>query len=309
MIQSDTPLFQLNLFLWLVWSNTPYEISGIRPIFREAGFELYSIGPRIQLTQAKRILAGQNEIKINNSARPDILMHNSLQKLLLTLECKLRSFGYQSSTSQQARVLLGCTGEEIASYLGIKNSKDWISQIIYAVTGEDSNRMSESLEEISEELVNIGIETSKFGTVGVVRQDDGIYLEFLSNEGDFINPQEDESPIQVLNTNAQFLYLIPLDLSANDWFEDGYGKRTLKERLRVSIAGLVLRNSSSTNFSISEDEIMREAIEVWDFWQEYDTKKGLLGLLVRPYLRKIVDELGKLHIQVEIDKNILILQM
>src|SRR5689334_13610036 len=97
----QTPLFQLNLLLWLVWSSSPDSITGIKPFFREQGYLLQAIGQPLSLSLAVQSRANHAGIPIQTSSKPDLLLRHSNRQLLLPIECKIRSFGPDSGDVRQ----------------------------------------------------------------------------------------------------------------------------------------------------------------------------------------------------------------
>jgi len=104
---APTPLFQLNLMLFLSWPAPP---SFVEPIFWREGFELRSIAPSIGVPLEALARAQTANLPIQPTASPELVLEQNSQQQLLLIECKSSSFSPASSTSQQSRALLACTG-------------------------------------------------------------------------------------------------------------------------------------------------------------------------------------------------------
>ena len=175
----QTPLFQLNLMLWLAWYPLKYETSGIRPIFREAGFDLQGIGPSIIMPLAMEARAKVAGLRINRTATPDLLLKNTCRNLLLPIECKLNSFGPDRKESKQAYVLLSASGPQLARSFGLMEPEEWISHVMYAVSGDGDARaqMINTLRSLAANLDKATIPNNPSGSLGILIDADHVYLQ------------------------------------------------------------------------------------------------------------------------------------
>src|SRR5438045_3752304 len=108
----QTPLFQLNLLIWLSWSSRPV----MYPFFWSNGFVLFRLGQMIATPLAARQGAREASppLAMGEAASPDLLLRQQDRAALITLECKKGSFGPTSKAAGQAAALLSCTGPHIA---------------------------------------------------------------------------------------------------------------------------------------------------------------------------------------------------
>lgn len=88
----QTPLFQINLLLWL---SMPAKGDQIVPILWESGFRVYAIGAsiRVPVDVQLKMHAPTGRTSIATSVSPDLLLQNKAKQALLAMECKLNSFG------------------------------------------------------------------------------------------------------------------------------------------------------------------------------------------------------------------------
>src|SRR5215213_3763670 len=90
-------LFQLNLLIWLSWPARP----GVYPLFRDHGFELYRLSQEVDVPVAARLAAASATppIPVSQRVSADLLLRHQARQRLITLECKVSSFGPDSSTA------------------------------------------------------------------------------------------------------------------------------------------------------------------------------------------------------------------
>ncbi|MBA3872351.1 MAG: hypothetical protein H0X30_24685 [Anaerolineae bacterium] len=303
----QTPLFQLNLILWLVWSKTPNSITGIRPIFYEQGFELEAIGQNFSLGIPKRTKIENSMIPIQYESSPDVLLKHDASHLFLPIECKKSSFGVNSTYQRpikQANCLLSSTGTDIANQIGFVSPSKWSSHVYYAVEDGYQVQIFETLTSLSERLNNISIETAAIGAIGISTiADDGIYLTFINENHKntrVYQPEYEKVKVKdiVKGESPQILYLIPVEIGSDDF--DEYGLQVMEEKIRSALVSLVMRNINEHEFVITEDDIMRESLEVWDHLKERSTRLGIMRKSVRPYIKEILDNLRKEDVDVNL---------
>ncbi|MBX3065224.1 MAG: hypothetical protein KF726_19750 [Anaerolineae bacterium] len=293
----QTPLFQLNLLIWLSMSSTPQTITGLRPIFREEGYELQAIGQEFQVPLSVRYVLQKENIPIRTATSPDILLFNMEKSVLLPIECKVSSFSSNSENSAQANSLLTLLGVDMATTIGMPNASQWLSHLFYAVKHTDRISMSITLQELVGVLESTDIKVCKSESIGILVRNDGVYLQAT----------QDGSLLTLLNSDQQFgvhvlqlqegedprpLYILPVDPSIG--ISDPIELQILKERLRSAVASLIGNRLNTNQFVITEDEIMNSTIEVWDQWKDRNSRVHILRHIVRPYLKKVVSAIRHL---------------
>ena len=147
----QTPLFQLNLLLWL---SMPAKGGQIVPVLWENGFETYAIGAsiRVPIEAQLRLNAPTGRAAIATSVNPDLLLQSKAQGALLTIECKLSSFGPASDGALQALGILACAGPYVADFFGFAQPSQWKAWVAYAVTHPQQTLMSQTLATLGEQL-------------------------------------------------------------------------------------------------------------------------------------------------------------
>lgn len=292
----QTPLFQLNLLLWL---SMPARDTWITPIFWKSGFAVYAVGASIRVPIGVKLrldaLTGQDVIA--SSVSPDLLLRNELRKTLLTIECKVSSFGPRSDGASQALGILACTGDYVADFLGLPQPDQWTAWGAYAVSHPQQTAMSKTLVGLGEQLKAIGADQCIATAFGIDVATDGVFLDFFEPPQLPLNVIARQKVMNLeIGDDPRPLYLIPLDPSIDA--QDEYGKRVVQERVRAAFASLVASRLEQGSFAVSWEELMIGAIQVWPLWKDRDSCRNLLGQ-TKTYVRKILAEIGRLGVTSE----------
>jgi len=304
---NQTPLFQLNLMLWLAW---PMPAGGaVRPVFWEDGFILRGIAPAFEVPLEIRARAGEADIPLKERPSPDLLLEHRQRHLLLPLECKISSFGpdippgNKKHQARQAAALLAIAGPYLANYFGLPLPTNWQACLLYAVGGSQETAMQETLKHLSARLRNAHINPTPYGAFGIHIRDDGIYLQPA--------PQSDVPPtlslpdgIRVMELeegqDPRVLYLLPWDPSIGP--PDEYERRVLEERARSALASLIGSRLDAPTFEVSLDEILQATVEVWEVWRDRQAATGFRNA-VRSYVRQVLNQLRKMGVDLQLHQN------
>jgi len=298
---APTPLFQLNLMLFLAW---PAPLSFIEPIFWREGFALRSIAPLIGVPLEARARAQTANLPIQLTASSDLLLEQGNQQQLLCIECKSSSFGPASSSSRQARALLACTGPYLAERIGVTAALDWKGYLLYAVGGGQEDPMRDTLQSLSQELHMARISTADSGTMGIHIRIDGVYMtpdaQSRSNIPVQALQQASVSGVRVMTLeegeDPRPLYLIPFDPSIG--VDDPFERQVLEERVRQALTSLIGSRLDMPSFEVAMDEILTAVTEVWSVWEDSQATKGFRNA-VRAYVRKVLRQMRRLGAHIE----------
>jgi hypothetical protein len=295
----STPLFQLNLMLFLAWPAPP---SFVNPIFWQEGFALESIAPSLGTPLEALARAQAADLPINVTARPELLLTQKNEQQFLLIECKRSSFGPESDTSQQARALLACSGIYLAERIGAKNPENWEDCLLYTVSGGQEHQMRDTLQVLTSEMQESRIFTANNGAIGIHIQADGVYLgsDNQSNIPIHSLQQAEGGGLRVMELeegeDPRPLYLIPFDPSIG--VSDPVERQVLEERVRQALASLIGSRLDNPSFRISMDEILTAVTEVWEMWEDSSAKKGFRNA-VRAYVREVLRQIRKQGTPVE----------
>jgi hypothetical protein len=303
----QTPLFQLNLMLWLVWPAPT--IGDVRPVFREAGFALHAIGPDLVLPLETRARTGAAGIPAKERVNPDLLLAHRPAAIFLPIECKISSFGPDvllgdaKHQARQTAALLSLTGPYLADRFGLPSANNWRGYLLYAVGGGQEAAMQVTLNELTERLRQAHVEPTASGALGIHIREDGVYLQPAADADPPLLsfPSDRAAGLKVMRLepgdDPRPLYLIPWDPSVGA-SSDEYELRAVEERVRSAVIALIGSRLDATSFNVSLDEILRAAIEVWDVWRDREATAGFRNA-VRAYVRRVLAQLRRLGLMIE----------
>jgi hypothetical protein len=296
---APTPLFQLNLMLFLAWPAPP---SFIEPVFWKEGFELRGIAPSIGVPLEALARAQTANLLIQPTASPELLLERNSQQQFLLIECKLSSFSSASSTSRQARALLACTGPYLAERIGVAEAMAWKGYLLYVVGGGQESPMQDTLQALGQELQAARISAANSGAMGIHVRADGVYLspDARSNIPVQALRQSLASGVQVMaleqDEDPRPLYLIPFDPSIG--VDDPVERRILEERVRQALTSLIGSRLDMPSFEVAMDEILTAVTEVWNLWEDSRATTGFRNA-VRAYVRDVLRQLRNLGAHIE----------
>lgn len=295
----QTPLFHLNLFLWL---SLPVFDGKTKAVFWKNGYRAYLIGPSLPAPpEASVRFSKTNERQRLGTVNPDLLLRNDNQQDFLPLECKLSSFGPTVDQSKQALSLLTCTGSYLADYFGLTQTDSWRAVLLYAVSHPQQDAMLETLGVLATKLRDLHIETSPFSSLGISVNEDGVYLHFARPEQMPFSVSTREKVMKLdPGEDPRPLYLLPLDPSISA--QDEYGKRAIQERLRSALASLIGSQLQKKSIRLTWDELMVAAIEIWPLWKDRNSTRNLRNQ-AKQYARRILSEIGRLEVEIEYTQN------
>ncbi len=297
---TPTPLFQLNLMLFLTWPAPP---SFVEPLFHREGFALRSIAPPIGVPLEALARAQAADLSIQPTASPELLLEQSSQQQLLLIECKKSSFGPASSTSKQVRALLACPGPYLAERIGVAAAMDWKGYLLYAVGGEQEGPMQDALQALSQELYTARISTADSGAMGIHVRADGVYLspDASSNIPVQALQQAPTGGVRVMaleeGEDPRPLYLIPLDPSIG--VDDPVERQVLEERVRQALTSLIGSRLDMPSFEVTMDETLTAVTEVWHLWEDSQATRGFRNA-VRAYVKEALRQMRKLGAHIDL---------
>jgi len=313
------PLFQLNLILHMVLPRPPGAKSeetavrmNVRPLFSEAGYELWCLPGAISLPDhVNRTFASiasgfpgssvESMPNVSHSVKPDIVMRSRDQERILLLELKSAGFSEKSSDAVQLRSYLCISGNHAAVALGERADVACVTCIGY-ITFDGQLHMTETMDVVASEIRSLDLQTSEeYGHLSIVYTPEGIVVLRLPNEpilGE--HPMHDKGCISVVSGEnlgeCRPLYLIPYypGLLPNRE-QDKYARDSLCCRVAQHIFYLVgqgIGDAESVEFTV--DGVARGAVfAVWDYVRDSEVRKHLLNRVIAPAIRRIVVALQK----------------
>lgn len=269
------PIYQLNFTLWML-EQLPRE-SPFRPLLREIGYALHSIGRSLPLAPEYRLRLAAAGIEAGQLPSPDVVALREARLEYLVIECKAAGFSPGSSTARQARALL-VAAADLRGPLGLPPGPMLPGILSYLLPEPEPARLTAALDEIAGELHGSALPGAPYTVFGLEERADGVYL--LDRHPDGVLPHDLEMAIgdgARVHTFADGgvwrpLYFIPWDPSVEQApDEKALCQRILFERVlasAVSHAGR-LRGPGQANFSL--DSILEEAtFELAKRWNRQD---------------------------------------
>jgi hypothetical protein len=268
-------LFQLNLVLWLtqpIASNI-----GIRPLFSQSGFSVYSVSPSLALPIPVREEIREKKIIAQDGCSPDVLLNRKEANFFLLVECKKQSFGTGSSTSEQARTLLLLEGQILGESLALSPTGAAGSAVSYITRDDQKSPMQLTCENLKKEITAAGFKTNPTYCFGIKHDfDRSVYMVIDSIDSRSLGIV-DNGTIKIIegrpDTDPRPLYFIPLDPSVE---QNEYGKKTLEQRLLSELLSLIGRAKipSKTLFTV-EDLLEKATWGMYGVWRDRDARTHL----------------------------------
>ncbi len=286
----DDPLYQLNLMLWLLQplkDNYP-----LRPILKEAGYELFAIGPSMPLSPALREKIISASVDCALEPEPDLLLSRDEVKEFVTIECKRQLFGSESTSAGQARALLLQSGEQFNLAIGLEVNATPSLYLLYISRHSSSENHVKNLYEISNELYRKEFATVPVGGVGIMNKDNQICLCDAYDFGTIPAPigsivdkevkvqefEQDENPIP--------LFYIPWDPNVSQSSDEMnmYCEQVFCERILSAFVTRIGRTIPPATIEIEYDDLLNDA--TFNFYARWKSKN--IGRALRRSCRDLV---------------------
>ena len=299
----QTPLFQMNLMLFL---SLPSSEAFITPVFHNEGFVLHRVAPRIATPQDAIIRCQEEGLSIQQAASPEIVLRHEQRNLLVPIECKVNSFGPDSSNSTQARALLSFVCPYLADYFGLRSPDKWRSSIIYVVTGGTENQQQQTLEMLTREMRDARVNVAESGAVGIYIANDGIFLKSSDDARvplvSLRNRSATGTRVMTLvrGEDPRPLFIIPIDPSID--MDDPIERAILEERIRQSVAAAIASRLDNSEFEFELTEILEAVTIIWELWRGSEAAAAFANA-VRSYTRTVISELRKIGVNAQLKDN------
>jgi hypothetical protein len=268
--------------------------AGLRPVLREAGFEVDAISPLLTLPPDILLRFKDSGLAHQDHIRPDVVLCRQPDGRYGVVECKGNSFGVDSSTAKQARTLLVAAGPRLDESLGLKSGTIKRSVASYLVPSPAAGDMGLTLQALDGELRSgkLPVGTScvlalEPGAAAVSLVADGTARGFFNlpaEKVDFVRLEE--------GTDPRPLYFIPYDpdLGGSQSEEErAYCKRVLFERIQASLLGAGGRALPPADLPFDAVGLLNDAtFGMYGLWENKDSAKHMRKL-VRQLLTKLAE--------------------
>lgn len=205
-------VFQLNTFLWAL-KDLP-EQSQVRPVLRDAGYELSAIGRQVLMPSDRRAVEALIDLTGSpdpSHCHPDLWLKHSSDPVQPLIELKARGFSAESTNRRQALKLIAAA-VDLGPSLGEPTNSP--GHLLYATVGTDASRLAATLEQLAESLTEQGATAAATGVIGLAFESEGVTMS-SPNPGDLPRPLSgslEGHPVVLVDegeNDVQPLYFIP----------------------------------------------------------------------------------------------------
>ena len=270
-------VFQLNTFIWAL-QDLP-EAGAIRPVLRDAGYDLRAIGRRVIVPDHDSVLVALENL-IGSADRspchPDLWLKHSDHPVQPVVELKARGFSSASSNRRQALKLM-VAAFDLADSLG--ESVECPGHVVYATVRTDTDDLAATLIELADALKTEGAKAASTGVIGLSVGTEGVTLS-SPTPSDLPEPAAEALATAAIvltrdgENHLSPLYFVPwipgIKDSQNQRLHDE-GLRELTARVLTHALGRIGRAQVPTTLSMTGDQLLRGAtFGIFDRWRDSD---------------------------------------
>ncbi|MCF2649073.1 MULTISPECIES: hypothetical protein [Niallia] len=288
-----SPLFQLNLLIHL---SLPYpKESNFYPYFNRQGYVLKHIEKPIPL-EPRSIKKLKEVIGQKKAVTPEVILYKDNDKEYLLIECKVRNFDVDWSHhgTRQAAGYLSLTPNHLRDFFGLETKSDINAKIVYGVNQEKQQKMSQTLESISETVKDKLGHSMTHDIFGIEIKPDGLYLT--------VRKGEKLESYRVINENTllnnSLIYIVPVDINGQLEKEN---EDILQTQVRNSLRSVIGRNIGSGPFSFTSTDICEKINPVWG--QLPSPFKQKMRRWIHNYIKEIIEQIIQFGINVTIHEQ------
>ena len=275
------PVFQLNALLWL---STPLPSGfGLRPLLREAGFEVHSIAPGLSPAPADLLAMKKTGLRHQETFRPDVVLQRKVpSRTIILFECKANSFSPASSAAEQARTMLVASGPSLPVLLNLPLDVSIESGTAYVLPSSACDPMRNTLDELSAELRAANLPTGQAVVLGLRANKNSLSLVAEKRHLGLLRLKTASTPFLSIEalTDPRPLYFIPYDPDCDQSAEEqAFCRRILYERMQAEVLGLAGRTVPPRTLTLTfEDLLNRATMGMYELWENRNTRTRMCRL-------------------------------
>ncbi|MFT4413446.1 hypothetical protein [Bacillus sp. UMB0728] len=288
-----SPLFQLNLLIHL---SLPYPNgSNFYPYFNRQGYTLKHIERPIPLEPVSikklREVFGQKK-----AVTPEVILYKDIDKEYLLIECKVRTFDVDWSHhgTRQAAGYLSLTPNHLKDFFGLESKSKINAKIVYGVTQQKQQKMSHTLQSISETVKDKLGHAMDHEIFGIEIKSDGLYLTV--RKGERVESYKVINEKTLLNNGL--IYIVPVDINGQLEKEN---EDILQTQVRNSLRSVIGKNIGSNPFSFNSTNICEKINPVWG--QLPAPFKQKMKRWVHNYIKEIIEQIVQMGINITIHEQ------
>lgn len=288
-----SPLFQLNLLIHL---SLPYPNgSNFYPYFNRHGYKLKHIEKPIPL-EPVNIKKLSEVIGKKKAVTPEVILYKDNEQEYLLIECKVRNFDVDWSHhgTKQAAGYLSLTPNHLKDFFGLESKSKISAKIVYGVTQQKKQKMSHTLQSISEIVKEKLGHAMNHEIFGIEIKSDGLYLTV--KEGKNVESYKVIKEKALLNNSL--IYIVPVDINGQLEKEN---EDILQTQIRNSLRSVIGKNIGSNPFSFNSKEICERINPVWG--QLPAPFKQKMKRWVHNYIKEIIEQIAQMGIKVTVHEQ------
>ncbi|GIO22259.1 hypothetical protein [Oceanobacillus sp. J11TS1] len=288
-----TPLFQLNLLIHL---SLPYPNgSNFYPYFNRQGYTLKFIEKSIPLEPVS-IKKLSEVIGKKKAVTPEVILYKDNEKEYLLIECKVRNFDVDWSHhgTRQAAGYLSLTPNHLKDFFRLESESKINAKIVYGVTQQKQQKMSHTLQSISETVKEKLGHALNYEIFGIEIKSDSLYLTV--SEGKKVSSYKVINEITLLDSSL--IYIVPVDINGQLEKEN---EDILQTQIRNSLRSMIGRNIGSNPFSFNSTNICEKVNPVWE--QLPTPFKQKMKRWVHIYTKEVIEQIARLGINITVQEQ------
>lgn len=270
------------------------------------GFALRSLGQKLGISEELK----KKFIQLGwppSPPEPDLLLNHVASWNHLVIECKAQGFSLGSSNIAQARKLIAVSADAkiaVGAPVGASSS----AVVVYAIPAEDCTEQQETLQELSEMLIEQGLKVAPSGTLGIDISDGALWAELvipnLPCESDIARICKRVKVTDGDEKDARPLYLVPYDPTAADNQqpeEKEYCLKLLIQRVLSCVIKRIGQADVPDAVHIVANDVLQEAtFEISDRWRARELNK--LKQEINEQVGSVLNK-GSLHGKVSVESG------
>ncbi|MCQ3811727.1 MAG: hypothetical protein KTV68_14360 [Acidimicrobiia bacterium] len=303
-------VFQLNTFLWAL-EDLP-KTSQTKPVLRQAGYYLSSIGRRVIMPVDEHVAAALQNLSGSadrSPCHPDLWLKHNSDLIEPLIELKARGFSPDSSNRKQALKLLAAA-PDLAPSLGVPDERP--GHVLYATISTDAEGLATTLKDLALALETEKVPAAPTGVIGLSVDADGVALSsptpsdlpepaaIALADPVIVLPQDGMNAIQPL----YFIPWIPGIEGSQDPELSSDGLRELTARVLTHALAEVGQAQTPTTLTLDGQLLLNRAtFGVFAHWRDADRKQfsEAAAKIVERALTSVVTVRRKAGAQLEID--------
>ena len=284
------PIVQLNLLLWMA-KEQPATGYRVRPIFYQWGFQVIYIEIPFPFPEATALAIRESGLDISVEPEPDLILGRNSDNKALYLEAKSNSFGVGSggTNCRQARAHFLASGPAFGEVFSPLDS----CLLCYVVPKDATDRMTETLGSIHEQLRAKGLSPGPFSSHGIGLDKSRIMYVWDAAFRTHVGIDETEAAILddvAEDTNPVPLLLVFSDQDCSNIEHVDLYRRTLIDQVRACLLSDLHRLQLGQKYETTPEKLLNKTSDGVFQYLGRRRQKGLAQLIRQNVLARIFEQ-------------------